>query len=106
MRIKTARHRLDAWIGRPRHRDDGEQYAKFMLWHFLAPDSEKRALSAVMKNYGLFCNFKGERYRCTGVSRTGEILLARDFEREDGYDILVDVSKCSRWGSSAKSSTD
>ena len=46
----------------------------------------------------LFCTYMGRRYRCTGASRLGDIWLTSDFQRDRGYELRVDIEKCSNWG--------
>lgn len=89
---------IDDWIDSPRCKDDGERYAKFVFWYFRYPAWAKMAFHEWMKSHKLFCTYDGERFRCTGASRMGDVWLARDFERETGYDLRVDVAKCEQWG--------
>jgi hypothetical protein len=51
-----------------------------------------------MKQHELFCEYEGKRYRVTGASRLGDVWLSADFAREYGYELRVDVEKCSVWG--------
>jgi hypothetical protein len=89
---------LDDWIDNPDCRDDGERYAKFVLWYFRYPAWAKIAFYDWMKAHKLFCTYEGEWFRCTGASRMGDVWLARDFERDTGYDLRVDVADCTNWG--------
>jgi hypothetical protein len=50
-----------------------------------------------MELFKLFCTYKDERYRVTGASRMGDIWLAKDFNRDVGYDLRVDLDECSGW---------
>lgn len=74
-------------------------YAHFMFWHFRAPAWVKMAHRPYMKDRRLFVTYEGKRYRVTGASRLGDIWLAKDFNREDGYDLRIDLdfSKLSDW---------
>ena len=91
---------IDDWIDSPRCADDGERYAKFVFWYFRYPAWAKMAFSPWMKDHKLFCTYEGERYRVTGAIRMGDVWLAKDFDREAGYDLRVDVAKCSAWAES------
>jgi hypothetical protein len=50
-----------------------------------------------MKENPLFCTYGGQRYRCTGASRLGDVWLTADFRKDIGYDLRVDVAMCSEW---------
>ena len=66
-------------------------------------DFRTRAAVYQMENkekiYGLFvyCEYKGIKYRITGASRLGDIWLAKNLERESGYDIRVMIEDCSEF---------
>lgn len=55
-----------------------------------------------MEDYKLFCMYKGERYRCTGASRMGDVWLHSDFSQDTGYEHRVDVEECSDWSDNQK----
>ena len=79
--------------------DFGENcYARFVLNYFRLPAVLKMDFSEFMRQHQLFCTYDGKRYRCTGASRLGDVWLAEDFMREDGYDLRVDVADCTNWG--------
>jgi len=65
------------------------------LNHFRRPavDKDNDWLSA----HVLSCEYRGERYRCIGASRLGDVWLTKDFSRENGYDLRIDVAECSSW---------
>lgn len=75
-----------------------EKYAKFLLEYFRLPVLKKAQLYDFMQPLRLYCSYKGNRYRCTGASRLGDIWLTEDFSQESGYTKRVDVNKCSDWG--------
>lgn len=94
-------------IGENMHVDDfidsnfGEEcYARWVLNHFRLTAALKGDFNQFMKDHKLFCKYMGKKYRCTGASRMGDVWLAKDFKRESGYDLRVDVEKCSGWSSS------
>jgi hypothetical protein len=73
------------------------KYARWMLNYFRLPAALKNDFSEFMEPYQLFCEYEGKRYRCTGASRLGDVWLAHDYERHTGYDLRVDVAKCTNW---------
>lgn len=87
---------IDDWIDSPVCKGN-ETYAKFVLTYFRYPAWSKMAFWRWMKDFKLFCTYKGKCYRVTGASRLGDIWLAEDFERDIGYDLRVDVAECSEW---------
>lgn len=82
---------------------DGEfgkhKYARWVLNHFRLPAVLKNDFSEFMENNKLFCEYQGKRYRCTGASRLGDVWLAEDYNRVNGYDLRVDVENCTHWSS-------
>ena len=98
--MSTTTH-IDEWIDNPRSKDEGERYAKFVLWYFRYPAWAKMAFWEFMRDHKLFCTYEGNRYRVTGASRMGDIWLTSDFSQDHGYELRVDVSKCYDWGSSS-----
>lgn len=91
---------VDVWRGRPVF-ERSEAYAKFCLDLARMPAWKKTAYSEWTRQFLLFCTYEGARYRVTGASRLGDVWLAKDFEREMGYDLRVDVAKCSEWSNAA-----
>lgn len=75
----------------------GERYAAFCLLFYRLPVSMKLAFGGYLKDFRLFCEYRGEQYRVTGASRMGDVWLARDFDRQEGYDLRVDIADCSGW---------
>lgn len=71
------------------------QYARwfFMLHRF--PAAHQNDFAEWIGQYKLFCRYEDQTWRVTGCSRMGDVWLARDFDRERGYDLRVDVAKCS-----------
>lgn len=74
-----------------------EKYARwfFMLHRF--PAINQSEFNEFISKYKLFCIYEGNKYRVTGCSRLGDVWLAKDFNRQCGYDLRVDVDKCSNW---------
>ena len=85
---------IDDWLDEP-PKDVIEALVKEWLEHFRRPavDKDHQWLSARV----LLCDFEGERYRCIGCSRMGDVWLTKDFTRENGYDKRIDVTGCSNW---------
>lgn len=96
---KVEPQHVDEWLDTPSFpSDEGESYAKFVLMYKRMPAWCQGAFAPWMAKHKLFCTYEGKRYRCTGASRMGDVWLAEDFNRENGYDLRVDVGKCSEWG--------
>lgn len=85
---------VDDWLDAPAN-DEAEKMAKEWLEHFRRPAIEKDYKWLAARP--LFCTYKGERFRCIGCSRMGDVWLTRHFERENGYDLRIDVADCSDW---------
>jgi hypothetical protein len=85
---------LDAHQANP-PTDDGVRFAVGWLEHFRRPAIEKdyKWLSA----NPLFCTYKGNRYRCIGASRLGDVWLTSRFQDDNGYELRIDVADCSEW---------
>jgi hypothetical protein len=87
---------IDEWLEIP-SRNGNEAYAKFVLTYFRYPAWMNHACYPWMKQFKLFCTYKGERYRVTGASRLGDIWLTNDPNREVGYHLRIFVEDCSNW---------
>jgi len=37
------------------------------------------------------------RLSCIGCSRMGDVWLTKHFERENGYDLRIDIDDCTDW---------
>lgn len=86
---------IDEWICAP----GSDGYASAMFTIFRLPALEMLAVRKhILGDKKLFCMYDGKRYRVTGASRMGDVWLAKDPRREDGYDLRVDVDDCSDWG--------
>lgn len=92
---------VDDFIDDVLNEDPGAKYARwFFLLHRL-PATLKMDFDEWIAPHRLFCTYEGKRYRVTGASRMGDVWLARNFKQEQGYDLRVDVEKCSEWGKTA-----
>jgi hypothetical protein len=89
---EVERH-VDTFIDTP----GGNRYARWVLFHFRLPAYLKAEFWEFMQEHKLFCTYEGERYRCTGASRMGDVFLAKDFDRDAGYDKRVMADECSEW---------
>jgi len=90
---------IDDWIDSPsKGRTREESYAKWIFWYFRYPAWAQIQFHEFMKDYLLFCTYKGKRYRVTGASRMGDIWLTEDPNRDTGYELRVGVNECSGWG--------
>lgn len=90
---------IDEWLDKFKQSKPpgGEMYARFVLEHYRMPAWKQNGYAEWTSQFKLFCTYKGERYRVTGASRLGDIWLARDLNREAGYDLRVNVDECSGW---------
>lgn len=86
-----------------RHVDDfvndykAPPYARWVLWHFRLPAFQACAFAEFMADRKLFCTWQGQRWRCIGASRMGDVWLTSDFTRDNGYEHRVAVDVCSEW---------
>lgn len=87
---------VDEFIDNPR----SDAYAAYVLNHFRLPAMLRLRFDQFFRENRLFCTYDGLRYRVTGASRFGDVWLAKDSDREVGYDLRVDVSACKAWGPS------
>lgn len=89
---------VDDWVeSRLYGGDDQERYAAFFLFLKRLPAIYQSAFRHQIDGYKLFCDYGGKRYRCTGASRLGDVWLTADIKKETGYDLRVDILKCSNW---------
>ena len=93
---------IDDWLDTIANCDPTLHYAWRRLEEFRADATGKVRLEQARKRKGiqppkLFCTYNGKRYRCIGASRMGDIWLTRDFNRDHGYDLRIDVDDCSEW---------
>lgn len=90
---------IDEWIEKPTGPTDDPmvEYAKWFLHIRRLPASMQCEFNDFTKHMMLFCIYKGEKYRCTGASRMGDIWLAKDHGRDHGYDLRVSVEECSNF---------
>ena len=76
-------------------KDEDEKIAKYFLNEATKP--------AIEKNYEwlaktrLTCLYNGRRYRCTGASRMGDVMITKDWTQVDGYQKRVCVTTLSCW---------
>ena len=73
------------------------RYAQWFLDAKRMPAFMQRNFAEFYGDIKLFCIYNGKKFRCTGCSRMGDVWLRKDFEEDSGYDLRVDVSKCSDW---------
>ena len=81
----------------------GECYARWWLEYARQPAWKQMLYRETMSRYPLFCTYEGQRYRVTGASRMGDVWLAKDAGRESGYDLRVEVTRCSEWAAAMAS---
>lgn len=76
---------------------DTDPYASWFLMLARLPACLKIKFDKQISRYQLYCQYKGRVYRCTGASRLGDVWLNEDFTQSIGYDLRVDVARCSLW---------
>lgn len=94
---------VDEFIDKPvRHKPEnkGMRYAQFFLLWKRMPAYMQMNFAEFYGDIKLFCDYKGNKYRCTGASRMGDVWLAKDHGQERGYDLRVDIDECSNWSDS------
>lgn len=74
-----------------------EEYARWFLFLHRLPAVLQADFKKFIDDFELFCTYEGERYRCTGASRMGDVWLTADFDQDTGYQKRVDLSYCSDW---------
>lgn len=85
---------------------EAEVYAQWVLNHARLPASLQSKFDKFMNSFPLFCTYEGKIYRVTGASRMGDVWLAKDFNRLNGYDLRVDVDKVTNWSNKPDGSYD
>ncbi len=88
---------IDDWLDDPTTAPT-ETMALVKKWleHFRRPAADRDY--AWLRARKLFCTYTdGKRYRCIGCSRMGDVWLTEHFERENGYDLRIDIADCSGW---------
>jgi hypothetical protein len=89
---------IDEWLDTARMPSDPANYAAFVLEFARMPAWKQFAYAPFMKQHKLFCTYRGERWRCNGASRMGDVWVTRNPHKEHGYDLRVAVNECSNWG--------
>lgn len=89
---------VDDWVATP-NTNASDAYAKFFFLLARLPAWMQFAFEPWTRQFKLFCTWKGEQYRVTGASRMGDVWLAKDMNRETGYDHRVDLAECTNWRS-------
>lgn len=79
--------------------DDPETdvYASWFLTLHRLPAILKFKFADQIKQYKLFCDYEGERWRVTGASRLGDVWLTKNFDQSGGYQERVSIDRCSNW---------
>ncbi len=79
------------------YKTEPEKYARFVLNYFRMPATLKMDFEPFMQDYKLFCDYNGLKHKVTGASRLGSVFLAKNLNRDIGYDLAVSVEECSNW---------
>jgi hypothetical protein len=90
---------VDDWVDRfdMGKQSIGQKYARFCLFLYRLAAVFQMDWSEWIKNHKLFCTYEGKRFRMTGASRMGDVWIIKDFDRDTGYDMRVNVDDCSNW---------
>jgi hypothetical protein len=93
---------VDEWLDRQPVYHGEEKilgYVHFVLHHFRTSSTWQMAHREALKEHRLFVDYEGKRYRVTGASRMGDLLLQSDLSKDHGYDIRVglDFKKLTNW---------
>jgi len=83
---------IDDWLDDPA---TGPADVKEWLEHFRRPAIEKDYKWLAARK--LFCTYEGDRFRCIGCSRMGDVWITKHLDRENGYDDRVDIADCTDW---------
>lgn len=78
----------------------GKPELYYVRWFFFLkrlPAVQQAEFHEWISRYRLYCDYEGKRYRVTGCSRLGDVWLSSDFKIESGYDLRVEVERCSKW---------
>lgn len=78
----------------PSKKNVGVRYAQFVLEFMRAPAAKQYNVNQWTKQFKLFTTYKGGRYRITGASRMGDVWLAKDENKDTGYDLRVCIKDC------------
>jgi hypothetical protein len=89
---------VDDFIDSPLSSDEGEVYARWFFMLHRLPAILQLQFDKYIKPFKLFCTFDKRRYRVTGASRLGDVWLTKNFTRDNGYELRVNVTECSQWG--------
>lgn len=90
---------VDDWLDTmPETYDNhGENYARWWLEIARMPAWKKSLYRRAMSMHELYCTYQGQRMRCTGASRMGDVWLTADHNQHTGYQHRVDVQDCTEW---------
>jgi hypothetical protein len=98
---------IDNWLDSPPfQQSENIIYAKWVINYFRLPAGLKIQFNKFMIGFHLFAEWKGNVYRVTGASRMGDVWLSEDFNRENGYDLRVEVSELTNWSNKPDGSYD
>jgi hypothetical protein len=71
---------------------------KFLEYKTLpASEQYKPENKAKVQGLNVFCEYKGIKYKIMGASRLGDVWLAENFNRDNGYDNRVGIDECTNF---------
>ena len=82
----------------PANDSEAERYARWVLFHMSMSNTLKVVFTDIMKEYTLYCDYKGKRYKVSGVNFLGTLWLSRVVEEGKRYDFSACVCECTNWG--------
>lgn len=80
-------------------------YARWVFTIFRLPAALAGAVAPWSKQFRLYCDYQGKRWRVIGASRMGDVWLTSKLEASgDGfpYEQRVDVAECSNFTDTAQ----
>jgi hypothetical protein len=84
------------------HQDKAEfgdlDYARWFLMLHRLPAMMQSDFRKYIEPFKLYCTYNNVRFRCTGASRMGDVWLTTHMDKDQGYELRVDLAKCRCWG--------
>lgn len=87
---------IDDWVREPAKNSTEWAVKAWLAIYRLRPDV-RSYFDGTARMARITTTYEGERYKLVGASRMGDVWLAKDPLRVSGYDLRVDVAKCTDW---------
>jgi hypothetical protein len=92
---------LENWVMGAACRHQTDPHAAYAAFFFATKTNVPAVLQAAfdcyLRDFKLFCEFEGKKYKVTGASQSQGVYLAEDLEAEQGFDLAVTPDKCGAW---------